>query len=260
MKKTRRGRRKGNKNKNISKSLRLVGVYCAGLSNKLFTFKKMVAELKPSVFYFEETKYKEEGKLKLDNFVIFELVMESKEGGGLALGCVKELNPVLVRKGDEEVEAMSVDIFVKTMRIRCVVAYGCQENSLVERKNKFWSFIEEEVITSWNSGFGFILQCDGNLWAGPDLIPGDPRPQNNNGRLFQEFLSRNPNLTVVNALSLCEGVVTRIRNKDGKEERSVLNFFIVCSRVLPYITRMVIDVSRKHNLTNYKQAKHVYRL
>ena len=259
MKKTRRGRRKGNKNKNISKSLRLVGVYCAGLSNKLFTFKKMVAELKPSVFFLEETKYKEEGKLKLDNFVIFELVRESKEGGGLALGWVTELNPVLVRKGDEGVEAMSVDIFVKTMRIRCVVAYGCQENSLVERKNKFWSFIEEEVITSWNSGFGFILQCDGNLWAGPDLIPGDPRPQNNNGRLFQEFLSRNPNLTVVNALSLCEGVVTRIRNKDGKEERSVLYFFIVCSRVLPYITRMVIDVSRKHNLTNYKQAKHGYK-
>ena len=81
MKKTRRGRRKGNKNKNISKSLRLVGVNCAGLSNKLFTFKKMVAELKPSVFFLEETKYKEEGKLKLDNFVIFELVRESKEGG-----------------------------------------------------------------------------------------------------------------------------------------------------------------------------------
>ena len=111
---------------------------------------------------------------------------------------------------------MSVDIFVKTMRIRCVVAYGCQENSLVERKNKFWSFIEEEVITSWNSGFGFILQCDGNLWAGPDLIPGYPRPQNNNGRLFQEFLSRNPNLTVVNALSLCEGLITRRKMKDEK--------------------------------------------
>lgn len=168
----------------------MVGVNAASLKNKLFTFKKMLAELKPSVFFVEETKYKEEGKLKIDNFVIFELVRESKDGGGLALGCVKELNPVLVRKGDDEVEAMSVDIFVKTMRIRCVIAYGCQENSLVDKKNKFWSFIEEEVITSWDSGFGFILQFDGNLWAGPDIIPGDPRNQNKNGKLLKDFLFR----------------------------------------------------------------------
>ena len=215
----------------------------------------MVKDLQPSVFFIEETKFKEEGKFKIDNFVIFELVRDSKEGGGLALGCAKELNPVLVRKGDEEVEAMSVDISVKSMRIRCVVAYGCQENSLVEKKHNFWSFIEEEVISSWNSGYGFILQCDGNLWAGPEIIPGDPRQQNNNGKLFKEFLSKNPKLTVVNGLSLCEGVITRIRNKNGIEEKSVLDFFIVCSRVLPYVTKMVIDVDKKHILTNYKNAK-----
>ena len=72
---------------------------------------------------------------------------------------------------------------MKTMRIRCVVAYGCQENSLVEKKDKFWSFIEEEMTVSWNSGFAFILQCDGNIWAGQDIILGDPRQQNNNGKL-----------------------------------------------------------------------------
>ena len=87
--------------------------------------------------FIEENKFKDEGKFKIDKFVIFELVRDSKEGGGLALGCAKELNPVLVRKGDEEVEAMSVDISVQSMRIRCVVAYGCQENSLVEKKHNF---------------------------------------------------------------------------------------------------------------------------
>ena len=93
------------------------------------------------------------------------------------------------------------------------------------------------------------------MWAGPEIIPGDPRQQNNNGKLFKEFLSRNPKLTVVNGLSLCEGVITRIRNKNGIEEKSVLDFFIVCSRVLPYVTKMVIDVDKKHILTNYKNAK-----
>ena len=42
-----------------------------------------------------------------------------------------------VREGADNVEALSVEIFVKKMTIRCVVAYGCQENDLVERKEAF---------------------------------------------------------------------------------------------------------------------------
>ena len=102
----------------------------AGLKSKLNTFKKVLKELQPSVFFVQESKYKEEGKLKLDNFEIFESVRE----GGLVLGCLRELEPVLVSKGDEGVEAMSVDISVKKMRIRCCVAYGCQETAFLKRK------------------------------------------------------------------------------------------------------------------------------
>ena len=235
--------------------MRFLGVNANGLKPRLITFKKVLSELKPSVFFVEESKFKDEGQLKIENYVIFEQTRETRDGGGgLALGCVKELNPVLVRKGDE-VEAMSVDIFVRSMTIRCCVGYGCQETSLVDKKTAFWNFIEEEVISAWNSGSGFILHFDGNLWAGPDIIPGDPRRQNNNGRLFQDFLTRNPNLSVVNALPLCEGLITRKRTKNGSEEKSVLDFFVVCSRVLPYITKMVIDEDRKHILTNYKQVR-----
>ena len=252
-KKVRRGRRKSAKN--ISKSLRFLGVNSAGLKSKLNTFRKVLKELQPSVFFVQESKYKEEGKLKIDNFEIFESVRKSRDGGGLVLGCLRELEPVLVSKGDEEVEAMSVEISVKQMRIRCCVAYGCQENSLLDKKVKFWNFIEEEVTTSWNQGSGFILQFDGNLWAGPQIIPGDPRKQNTNGKLFQEFLARNPNLTVVNSLPQCKGLITRIRDKEGKMEKSVLDFFVVCSRILPYVTSMVIDEEKKYILTNYKTAK-----
>jgi hypothetical protein len=249
IKKSKRGRRKGAQN--MSKSVRFLGVNAAGLRSKLLTFRKIISELKPSVFFIEESKYKEEGKLKLENYVIFELVREHKEGGGLALGCVKELKPVLVRKGNDDIEAVSINIFFKSMKTRCVVAYGCQENSSVEKKTAFWSYIEEEVTAAWESDSGFILHFDGNLWAGPHLVPGDPRPQNNNGKLFMEFLSRQPHLTVVNALSICEGVITRSRTKDGVEEKSVLDFFVVCARVLPYVTKMVIDEDKKYILTNY---------
>ena len=100
-----------------------------------------------------------------------------------------------------------------------------------------------------------VLQFDGNLWAGNELVPNDPRPQNKNGRLFQQFLKRNSHLTIVNSLSLCEELITRSRFRDGILEESVLDFFIVCHLVLPHIKRMVIDVDRKYVLTNYKQAR-----
>ena len=61
MKKAKRGRR--NRAKNIVQSLRLVGVNAAGLKPKLKTFKKVLIDLKPSAFFIQESKYKEEGKL-----------------------------------------------------------------------------------------------------------------------------------------------------------------------------------------------------
>ena len=233
-----------------------MGVNSAGIRSKILTFKKILAELKPSVFFLEETKMKDSGKLKLDNYMIFELVRKSRDGGGgLALGCDKALKPAWVREGDDEVEALSVDIYVQSMKIRCCVAYGCQENAPIERKTKFWKYLDEDVVLANNTESGFVLQFDGNLWAGPGIVPGDPRPQNRNGKLFEDFLTKHPHLTVVNSLSLCEGLITRSRIKDGILESSILDFFVVCSRILPHIRKMVIDEDRRYILTNYTQAR-----
>ena len=101
-----------------------MGINAAGLRSKLFSFKKVLNDLKPSVFFIEETKYKDAGRLKLDGYLIFEKVRKSKvNGGGLAIGCVRELNPVWVREGEDEVETLSVDIFVRNMKIRCCVQH-----------------------------------------------------------------------------------------------------------------------------------------
>ena len=105
------------------------------------------------------------------------------------------------------------------------------------------------------SGSGLVIQMDGNLWAGDEIIPNDPRPQNRNGVLFEQFLKRNPNVNVVNSLELCEGLITRKRHRNGKVEESVLDFFIVCDLILPHVTRMVIDEKKEHVLINYEQVK-----
>ena len=241
--------------KDISTCLRFMGVNSAGLKSKFTTFKKVLSELKPSVFFIQETKFKTEGKLKLDNYLVFELLRKSKEGGGLAIGCEPNLKPAWVREGDDDVEALSIDIFVQGMKIRCCVAYGCQEGDQAERKSKFWKYLNEEVEFANNSNAGLVIQFDGNLWAGDGIIPGDPRPQNRNGKLFENFLQNNPHLTVVNSLPLCEGLITRSRMKNGVPETSILDFFVVCSRILPHINKMFIDEENKYILTNYKTAK-----
>jgi hypothetical protein len=87
-------------------------VNAAGLKSKLLSFNKVLSDLRPSVFFVEETK--DEGQLKLgNNFIIYELLRQDRTGRGLALGCAKDLHPACVREGNDQVEALSVDIFIK---------------------------------------------------------------------------------------------------------------------------------------------------
>ena len=111
--------------------------------------------------------------------------------------------------------------------------------------------VEDAVL----SESGLVIEMDGNLWAGPDLISGDPNEINNNGKLFKAFLEKYPHLTVVNALDICEGLITRSRKTIKKDEESVLDFFIVCDKMKQYIKKMTIDEEKKYALTHYFKKK-----
>ena len=237
-----------------------MGVNAAGLSSKLHSFDNILKEMCPSVFFIEETKMRMDGKIKTENtskYQIFERVRKSgRSGGGLALGVHHDLSPVWVGEGESEVETLSVEISVKSFKIRCVAAYGPQETGpSVEIKNKFWSQLDAEVAAAENADTGFILQMDENVWAGPHLIPGDPNTQNSNGKLFEQFLQRNPHLTLVNSLQLCEGLITRMRVTKTKVEKAVLDIFVVCDKIRPFLTKMVIDESREYVLTNFNPIR-----
>ena len=120
---------------------------------------------------------------------------------------------------------MSVIVVIENIPIRIIVAYGVQENASREKKDKFWDFIEEEVCQAETENQGVIIQMDGNLHAGKELIKDDPNIQNQNGRLFMQFLQRNSGLVVVNSLSICKGLITRQRRVNTKTEKAVLVFF-----------------------------------
>ena len=75
-------------------------------------------------------------------------------------------------------------------------------------------------------------------------------PQNANGKMFAHFLERNQHLTLINSLSLCEGFITRMRKTTKVVEESILDAFITCNKILPYVKRMKVDERRETTLSN----------
>ena len=109
------------------------------------------------------------------------------------------------------------------------------------------------MLLSKDNGAKVIIQMDGNLWAGAEIIKGDPKLQNRNGKMFQEFLARNPNSNVINATLKCEGKITRVRHMKNKTQESILDFFIVCDEILPLVTKMKIHEKEELAIKRYKE-------
>ena len=96
--------------------------------------------------------------------------------------------------------------------------------------------MDEEAKSAKDKDSGLIIQIDSNSWAGSDLIPGDPKKQNSNGKLLKNFFDNNPALIVVNSLGCCEGSMTRQRKTIVNEEKSILDLFIVPKSDSPHKT------------------------
>ena len=248
-----RFRNKTNKNK-----VTIMGVNAAGISSKMTSFKNVVRQIQPSIFFAEETKLKRQGKLKLENYVIYELNRKQKNGGGIAIGVTEALKPVWISEGDDNTEVLVVEVDITGFKIRCVGGYGPQEYDNVDKKKAFWDRLSSEVDDALEEERGFILQMDGNLWAGSDLIKHDPNPCNANGKMFKAFLSKHPHLKVVNSLELCEGLITRKRTTKKRTETAVLDFFVVCQQVLQFVERMVVDEDKRYVLSNYSSSKGIF--
>ena len=201
----------------------LIAINCNGLNSKWQSFNKILHGLHPCAFFLQETKLpqKQLFKLNTNEYVIFRLERELSGSGGLALGVNQDLNPILIRLGTDQAEAISVKININKFEVRLVVGYGAQENDRqaklhamnpAERKMLLWDFLELEAKEAETLEQGLIIQIDANAHEGPTVVNGDPNPMNPNGKMFVEFLQQNPAIIVVNRLDLCEGLITRKRS------------------------------------------------
>ena len=221
-----------------------------GAKSKMTTIRKLVRETKASVVTMQETKSQQIGQIKLDGYFTYELVRSNRDGGGIALSALEELQPTFVCDGGDEAEAITICIQLRHMAIFVTSAYGPLETAIIARKKAFWKYLTERAQEAKACGKGFIIQGDLNSWLGSKIIPGDNHDQNRNGKLFQAFLEQNK-LTCVNSLSLTKGLITRSRKYLGEIKESTIDFYVVCERVLPFISSMEILNDSSHRLTNY---------
>ena len=81
-------------------------------------------------------------------------------GGGLAVGALQELQPVLVRQGDDEVECLTIEVTAGFVKMRCVNGYGPQLGDTQERKEKFWRYLDKKVIYADFNNIGLVIEID----------------------------------------------------------------------------------------------------
>ena len=92
------------------------------------------------------------------------------------------------------------------------------------------------------------------MQMGFDVIKGDPNQLSNNGKLLLELVRRQ-NLSILNCNDLCQGVITRHRKTVLGDEKSVIDYILVCEFLADYLENMIIDENRTNVLTKYGRGK-----
>ena len=186
--------------------------------------------------------------------------MKKVEGVSLLLLAADEdLNPVLVSEVNDDIETITIQIDIGNRNLRIINGYGPQEDDKIEDIMNFWQEIETEVINAKDNNCMVIIQLDANAKVGKKIIKSDPNNTSNNGKILIDFIKRQ-NLTLVNAMELCTGTITRQRIAGNNLEKSVLDYIIVCEEMSENVAEMSIDEDRIHTLTRYMKSKNKQKI
>ena len=153
---------RGSKKRNHS-NLVLFGVNCNGIRKKLDSLGTILVDENPSVIFLQETHFTNVGQIKTTNsekYIWFELIRQEARlgGGGLAMGCLSDLKPIKTREGDDETECLTIEITVGECKMMVVNGYGPQLSDKIERKIKFWEYLEEEVLRADQLEMPIVIQ------------------------------------------------------------------------------------------------------
>ena len=204
-KKKHKVKRGGRKHKKKTESLIIFSSNAQGLKSKIQSLKSELKSSNAGGFTIQESHFRKKGKLKVDNFEIFEAI-RNKESGGSIIGAHKSLNPILISEHSDEFELLVVEIQVKNKDIRIITGYGPQESWPEAERISFFVALEQEIAKAEMQGKSIFIEMDSNSKLGPDIISKDPHKQSANGKILSGIIDRH-GLIVGNGLaSKCVGV------------------------------------------------------
>ena len=223
------------------------------MQGKLESFYQELKVNKASIFTLQETHFTKKGQIKIENFEIFEAI-RNKAKGGTAIGVHTGLKPVLIKEYAEDFELVVVEVKANTKEIRIISGYGPQESWPVAARMPFFNALEEEIVKAELEDKSVIIEMDANSKLGPTIIPGDKHQQSDNGRILAGIIERH-GLIVGNALSKCEGLITRRRVTKDTIEESSIDFVLMSAELGNDLDVIVIDEKREHVLTKLVKNK-----
>ena len=116
-----------------NKVLTVFGTNCNGILGKKDSLLANIQHFQPGVFFLQETKVGRKGQIKIENYEIFEVVRENCPTGGSILTCIhKNLHPVYISGGEDEIEILVVQAKIGNYNCRFINGYGPKEYQNIE--------------------------------------------------------------------------------------------------------------------------------
>ena len=164
----------------------------------------------------------------------------------------QNLKPVLIPC--DHTEFLEVDISGRFGSIRTINSYGPQENLNMQTRAEYFLELESKIISAKTNQKLVCIQFDANSKFGSNVIPGDIHEMSSNGKLLCDLINRQ-DLIIVNSTNKCSGLITRLRKTVNGEEKSVLDYFVVCRQLFQKIVKMIIDERRQYVLSRFYKYK-----
>ena len=76
---------------------------------------------------------------------------------------------------------------------------------------------------------------------------------------YMSYLCSRQNLEILNKSNACKGLITRHRITQNKEEKSVLDYILVCDILSNYFRSMLIDEERIFTLTKFVSSRGIIK-
>ena len=140
----------------------------------------------------------------------------------------------------EEAEFITVHLRFDDKHIRLIPVYGPQENDSV---NKIADSISVQVERASLAGDSVFLVRDLNAKLGTEFIRDEIHQMSNNGARLNDIVEKY-NLAVLNALEICSGTFTWVKNKIPLE-KSALDYVITSQDLVTSVNSLKIDEAKQ---------------